>query len=101
MQRRLRLAIASTLIGLAIAPPSIAQSPTPPPMAGYVCADFATRSEAQWHYLQGTAPAELDADNDGEACEELSDEARKDGRLTAHNSFTGGTPTVCGMPSLR
>lgn len=41
------------------------------PMAGDSCSDFATQGEAQYHYINRTAPASVDGDRDGIACEEL------------------------------
>jgi hypothetical protein len=60
------------------------------PMAGLVCDDFATQGEAQYHFLGGTAPASLDGDNDGVACEALTDEPRGDGgRIFTNQSNRG------------
>jgi hypothetical protein len=57
------------------------------PMAGRVCADFATQGEAQYHYLLGTAPATMDGDNDGVACEASSRTNRSGGsRVNSYRS---------------
>ncbi|MBW4662080.1 MAG: hypothetical protein KME15_25770 [Drouetiella hepatica Uher 2000/2452] len=58
------------------------------PIAGDTCYDFATRWEAQWHYVRSTAPVGLDGDRDGEACEGLTDEIREDGQKIGTNTFT-------------
>lgn len=50
-----------------------------PPYAGTTCSAFATHPEAQWHYAMGTAPASVDEDRDGLACEHLTTRIRQDG----------------------
>lgn len=59
------------------------------PMAGYVCDNFDTQQEAQYHYMHGTAPAELDGEGDGIACEFLPTEPRR-GTLMLTNTASSG-----------
>lgn len=68
----------AAITGEATGIPEIASTP----MAGTVCADFASQPEAQFHFLQGSAPASLDRDNDGIACDDLP---------TASSNRTGGS----------
>lgn len=64
------------------------------PMAGLVCDDFATQGEAQYHFLSGTAPKSLDGDNDGDACEALTDEPRLGGSRNFTNQSTRGNIVI-------
>ncbi|MBW4486023.1 MAG: excalibur calcium-binding domain-containing protein [Tildeniella torsiva UHER 1998/13D] len=64
------------------------------PMAGLVCDDFATQGESQYHFLSGTAPKSLDGDNDGVACEVLTDEPREDGNRIFSNQSTRGDGVI-------
>ena len=61
-----------------------------PPYAGTTCAHFATQPEAQWHYYMGTAPATVDDDGDGAACEYLTRTIRTDGSRIFNNQATRG-----------
>lgn len=61
-----------------------------PPYAGTTCSAFATQPEAQWHYAMGTAPASLDADRDGWACEHLTSTIRSDGSRIFNNQANRG-----------
>ncbi|MEM9452267.1 MAG: hypothetical protein AAGA75_27600 [Cyanobacteria bacterium P01_E01_bin.6] len=68
------------------------------PLAGSSCSSFETRWEATYHYWNGTAPADLDADSDGMACEHLPEE-RNWGGYVAHRQvstrgYTGEVMTV-------
>ncbi|PZO45839.1 MAG: hypothetical protein DCF17_00380 [Shackletoniella antarctica] len=61
-----------------------------PPYAGTTCSAFATQPEAQWHYYMGTAPASLDDDRDGLACEYLTSVIRSDGSRIFNNQANRG-----------
>lgn len=65
-------------------------SPDPLPLAGTTCSDFATQGEAQWHYLFGSAPASLDGDSDGIACEGLTMQLRAEGTRAFRNQNING-----------
>lgn len=62
-----------------------------PSYAGTQCSHFATQQEAQWHYYRGTAPASVDNDRDGEACEQLTTWIREDGSRIFSNQANRGT----------
>lgn len=74
----------SLLVGLAI--PASATAPT----AESTCDSFATQQEAQYYYLLGTAPADLDGDGDGIACKELPTGLRRGGTKIFTNTGTNG-----------
>jgi hypothetical protein len=61
-----------------------------PPYAGTQCSHFATQQEAQWHYYMGTAPASLDDDRNGYACEYLTTVIREDGSRIFSNQANRG-----------
>lgn len=73
---------------LVLAAPAKAQDL--PPYAGTQCSHFATQPEAQWHYYMGTAPASLDDDRDGYACEHLTTRIRQDGSRIFSNQANRG-----------
>jgi hypothetical protein len=74
---------------LVLAAPAKAQ--TLPPYAGTQCSHFETQPEAQWHYHMGTAPASVDDDRDGYACELLTTTIREDGSRIFSNQANRGT----------
>ena len=69
---------------------STANAQNLPPYAGTTCAHFATQPEAQWHYYVGTAPASLDDDRDGIACEHLTNAVRQAGNRIFNNQANRG-----------
>lgn len=70
---------------------AIANAQNLPPYAGTYCTDFATYPEAQWHYSLGTAPASVDENRDGRACEYLTSAIRQDGNRIFSNQATRGS----------
>jgi hypothetical protein len=64
---------------------TLAQAQNLPPFAGTRCSHFATQQEAQWHYNFGTAPASLDDNRNGWACEHLTTRIRQDGNRIFNN----------------
>lgn len=73
MRRLLYLAALSMVIGLVFAPVALAQSRGPSGADGtYNCEDFDDQGQAQQVFNQDLSdPHGLDADGDGQACEEL------------------------------
>jgi hypothetical protein len=78
-------------LGLLLLSLSVANAQELPPYAGTRCADFATHPEAQWHYYMGTAPASLDPDRNGLACEYLTSIVREAGNRIFTNQANRGT----------
>jgi len=70
---------------------SVANAQELPAYAGTRCTDFATHPEAQWHYVMGTAPASLDPERNGLACEHLTHTIRQAGNRIFTNQANRGT----------
>lgn len=79
-------AIASIQSSTSVQSGSVAREPQ---YFGTSCNSFSTQQEAQFHFMNGSAPPSLDGEGDGIACEFLPTTPRQDGSVSRIISASG------------